>query len=223
MTLHENIVRIHEIMGIDKPKMVYDYEEGRNTVESRLPFDIDKLVDVGAVFVTPSIDGDPESETYKEWTNEPFSHLITLYNIHHADQDSWIHKAVTKKAPTNDWKDNLGKKLYDGKYNQILWSLDKLGINPKDILVDETNSLKQETNENELTEKCWPGYEKKGMKTIFGKRYPNCVKKKKSVSEDKKETDAKWIKCKNCRGLFTQTIYKGKKSLPICPTCGTHN
>ena len=30
-----------------------------------------------------------------------------------------------------------------------------------------------------LDEKCWPGYEKKGMKTMFGKRYPNCVKKSK--------------------------------------------
>ena len=28
-----------------------------------------------------------------------------------------------------------------------------------------------------LDEKCWAGYEKKGMKTMFGKRYPNCVKK----------------------------------------------
>ena len=31
----------------------------------------------------------------------------------------------------------------------------------------------------DLNEKCWKGYEKKGMKTMFGKRYPNCVKKKK--------------------------------------------
>ena len=30
--------------------------------------------------------------------------------------------------------------------------------------------------EVELKEKCWKGYEKKGMKTMFGKRYPNCVK-----------------------------------------------
>ena len=29
-----------------------------------------------------------------------------------------------------------------------------------------------------IDEKCWKGYEKKGMKTMFGKRYPNCVKKK---------------------------------------------
>ena len=34
-----------------------------------------------------------------------------------------------------------------------------------------------------LLEKCWPGYEKKGMKTMFGKRYPNCVKKKAKLRE----------------------------------------
>jgi ribosome modulation factor len=30
--------------------------------------------------------------------------------------------------------------------------------------------------EEQLDEKCWDGYEKKGMKTMFGKRVPNCVK-----------------------------------------------
>ena len=40
-------------------------------------------------------------------------------------------------------------------------------------------------NESELTERCWKGYTQKGMKTMFGKRYPNCVKikKKKSLRE----------------------------------------
>ena len=38
---------------------------------------------------------------------------------------------------------------------------------------------KQEQTEGELTEKCWKGYTQKGMKTMFGKRYPNCVKKTK--------------------------------------------
>ena len=33
-----------------------------------------------------------------------------------------------------------------------------------------------------LDEKCWSGYKKKGMKTMFGKRYPNCVK------EEEKDT-----------------------------------
>jgi len=45
------------------------------------------------------------------------------------------------------------------------------------------NSSKKEEFEptgisfQQFTEKCWKGYEKKGMKTMFGKRYPNCVKK----------------------------------------------
>ena len=38
-----------------------------------------------------------------------------------------------------------------------------------------------------IDEKCWDGYEKKGMKTMFGKRYPNCVKKK-----AKKEDFSNW-------------------------------
>lgn len=31
----------------------------------------------------------------------------------------------------------------------------------------------------EIKERCWKGYTQKGMKTMFGKRYPNCVKKTK--------------------------------------------
>ena len=30
---------------------------------------------------------------------------------------------------------------------------------------------------NEAGKKCWKGYEKKGTKMMFGKRYNNCVKK----------------------------------------------
>tara|TARA_R110002012_G_scaffold260574_2_gene442292 strand:+ start:333 stop:1547 length:1215 start_codon:yes stop_codon:yes gene_type:complete len=39
-------------------------------------------------------------------------------------------------------------------------------------------------SEEMLTEKCWAGYEKKGMKKMFGKMYPNCVKKKKSKKKN---------------------------------------
>ena len=51
------------------------------------------------------------------------------------------------------------------------------------------NSRKEEFERDGISfmqfqEKCWPGYEKKGMKTMFGKRYPNCVKKKKTRKEE---------------------------------------
>lgn len=32
-------------------------------------------------------------------------------------------------------------------------------------------------------QKCWKGYEKKGTKMMFGKRYNNCVKKKATKEE----------------------------------------
>ena len=37
-----------------------------------------------------------------------------------------------------------------------------------------------------IDEACWKGYEKKGMKTMFGKRYPNCVKKEEVEVVDEK-------------------------------------
>jgi hypothetical protein len=44
---------------------------------------------------------------------------------------------------------------------------------------EQSKRKTQEIKETELTEKCWKGYTQKGMKTMFGKRYPNCVKKTK--------------------------------------------
>ena len=35
----------------------------------------------------------------------------------------------------------------------------------------------------QFQEKCWKGYKKKGMKTMFGKRYPNCVKEEETLDE----------------------------------------
>ena len=50
---------------------------------------------------------------------------------------------------------------------------------PKNNVDKDTYKLKDIQTEGELTERCWTGYTQKGMKTMFGKRYPNCVKIKK--------------------------------------------
>ena len=47
------------------------------------------------------------------------------------------------------------------------------------ILKSQLKQIIKEEIEKLLNEKCWRGYTKKGMKTMFGKRYPNCVKKTK--------------------------------------------
>ena len=51
--------------------------------------------------------------------------------------------------------------------------------------------------------RCWKGYEKKGMKTMFGKRVPNCVKK-----EDLDKIDI----CVNCGGLTFEDLPESNHS-----------
>lgn len=50
--------------------------------------------------------------------------------------------------------------------------------------------------EDQLDEACWKGYHKEGMKTMFGKRYPNCVKNK----NESLETYVNLEECPGCGG-----------------------
>ena len=61
----------------------------------------------------------------------------------------------------------------------------------------------------DLEEKCWPGYEKKGMKTMFGKRYPNCVKKSKKKTR-KEELDYDEV-IEGAADVLVKTATGGKK------------
>ena len=77
------------------------------------------------------------------------------------------------------------------------------------------NSTKEEFVKDGISfqqfqEKCWKGYEKKGMKTMFGKRYPNCVKKEETevVNEVSKKTLGNYIK-KASTDLATRSIKHG--------------
>ena len=51
---------------------------------------------------------------------------------------------------------------------------------------EEFEPKKEGITFQQFQEKCWKGYEKKGMKTMFGKRYPNCVKKEEVEQVDEK-------------------------------------
>ena len=59
--------------------------------------------------------------------------------------------------------------------------------NLPELTESQIGALKYAGYEVEVVdEACWKGYEKKGMKTMFGKRYPNCVKKEEFIPEDEK-------------------------------------
>jgi len=98
------------------------------------------------------------------------------------------------------WFDELiSEKIMDYTGNNIVlcpYWVSKFDFRKKiaDIYISSLK-LKHDNSENvmkeekELNERCWKGYTQKGMKTMFGKEYPNCVKikKKKSVRETIKD------------------------------------
>lgn len=81
--------------------------------------------------------------------------------------------------------------------------------------------LSEETNENEITEKCWKGYTKKGMKTMFGKKYPNCVKNESEDDDLNEPTENETLYEDNygsieetnfvINDLLTEAEYQGRK------------
>ena len=138
------IVRKKESNDMDEPldEVTYRYKEGRNTVPNRMDFDTQKLIDSGAIVICKGMNGDPKSSDYKKHLNDGSTNLITLYNIEHAlkkSPDSWILEAI--KYPITNvskvWK-NVALETYDGKYNQILWSLKKLGIPYEEMLKSDS-------------------------------------------------------------------------------------
>ena len=94
-----------------------------------------------------------------------------------------------------------------------------IAISKKQRIMDlmVAKKKKKGMKEENLDEKCWKGYEKKGMKTMFGKRYPNCVKKKVGESmvnwrEDLDiEEGAAWTK-KSGKSASGGLNEKGRKS-----------
>ena len=96
----------------------------------------------------------------------------TARNSRYKDKDPAAHKKA--KSMFSRLLDKFRKK----NESQMLLQMAKQ--------LKEADESVNEIKVWDLNEKCWKGYEKKGMKTMFGKRYPNCVKKKKkseSVNE----------------------------------------
>jgi len=86
---------------------------------------------------------------------------------------------------------------------------------------------KSGVSEDYVDEACWKGYEKKGMKTMFGKRYPNCVKKTKKeeveliqVKEEGKK-DACYHKVKSRYSVWPSAYASG--ALVKCRKKGADN
>jgi hypothetical protein len=107
-----------------------------------------------------------------------FDEMITKYG-HYVDVD-W-DEIKNKLDKINDYPEPTFSNTMNSRPLRISSIGDegnRMGYNFSIIKQIPKNRIK-EIKEGELTERCWAGYTQKGMKTMFGKRYPNCVKKKK--------------------------------------------
>ena len=91
------------------------------------------------------------------------------------------------------------------------------------ILVTETQLLKLVREEKDHTIKCkqcgWKWKESEGGKDKY-----ICHECGHDNNPKSKMGQPEWLNCKNCGKKSTITVMKnGKKSLPICQHCGTHN
>jgi len=86
-------------------------------------------------------------------------------------------KKEASKRKTEEMKEGEFTEKWSEKYKKSINCNNPKGFSQKAHC--DSKDKKNEMKEEELTEKCWAGYTQKGMKTMFGKKYPNCVKKTK--------------------------------------------
>ena len=140
-----------------------------------------------SLFSTPSLDKLKKIKDYKSNADKVFGRK-PIEKAHYEPEGETIEEA-DKKGKGSGSKDACYHKV---KSRYSVWpSAYASGALVKCRKVGAANwgnSKKEEFDPTDLSfqsfmEKCWKGYEKKGMKTMFGKRYPNCVKKEETVIE----------------------------------------
>jgi len=194
MDLQENIHRIHQMMGLinesDPKTGTGKKPEGSNR---RLYTDENPKDTVSVKFRTKEDIVDTlNKESFKSKSHARQSQIINLIHqrlrvaLERAKDpevkkrlktafDYIVTKKEESKKKTQEMKEGEFTEKWSEKYKKSIDCNNPKGFSQKAHCVGKHNEMK----ESEITEKCWAGYTQKGMKTMFGKQYPNCVKKTK--------------------------------------------
>ena len=130
--LAQNVVKMLD-MGMGGQEGVTESYSNTTFQTERRRLNVPGLIKAGALFVTyPHGEQGWETDNQEDWAYS----LISLYNVMQGgwpgEAKKYLKPASYKKAEQqiNSSAPNLGsdKLVYDGKYNQILWSIKKLGI-----------------------------------------------------------------------------------------------
>ena len=127
--------------------MLFRSKGGQFTLVKENPFDIKKLVDKKILFVTKPGDGKGGVDE-PNWEGD--ASVITLYNM--AKAEPWMKLAVKSPMPQAIpyIQNNQDKVIYNGKYNQILWGIKKMGLKPEDFYLNKSEAFFIGEDEPEL-------------------------------------------------------------------------
>ena len=131
------------------------------------------------------------------------------------------NRRAAKKRREDPNPDRKGKaKMVTDSYDFSNWrdEFKALEFETVDIIGTEPLKPTEGLGSKMLGEKCWKGYEKKGMKTMFGKRYPNCVKKEELELQQEmaseKDINKKLQKKVNSKDLNPAEYIKNTRLMP---------
>ena len=119
------------------------------------------------------LDNHPQFKREMKEVQPPAQKLKTdrnMFQIPKSEQDAARERVLAKTKAKRE-------KMAKEDVEPVIEEMEPFGLF-MDMFVEQ--ELEEEVMDDILEiiyEKCWKGYEKKGMKTMFGKRYPNCVKK----------------------------------------------
>ncbi len=175
-----------ESLDIDKGMLFIFEEVGQYSFHmknTRIPLDVAFVKEDGTVEsikeLTPYSSLPVSSDGEVLFAIEANRGWFTEYNVEVGDEIV-LGEAKDKKGKGSGTKDACYHKV---KSRYSVWpSAYASGALVKCRKVGAANwgnsTKKEEYNlEEKKAQKCWPGYEKKGTKIMFGKRYNNCVKK----------------------------------------------
>jgi hypothetical protein len=145
---------------------VWEGKYNANPATYNLPrrsLNVPELIKRGAIFIT-----EPHGPNGWEPDAEGFS-LVTLYNVIKggwpAEAKQHLKPSMYKVAAKALNQQGQGTMMYDGKYNQILWSIKKLGIPEEVAFLD---SVKENFADGKVKGKSRPGRVKRAGASCKG-------------------------------------------------------
>ena len=126
-------MRVSEILNEDKfSQTTFDIQRRKLNVAA--------LIKAGALFITyPHGEDGWETDDKEDWSYS----VVTLYNVSGGGWQAEAKRYLKQQSyddaakEINSSKPNLGSSdlIYDGKYNQILWSAKKLGMKEEQVFI----------------------------------------------------------------------------------------